>query len=172
MNSKNLNKFEIAAELDSKEKRNAYLSMLYTEKRSDRDMMEIIDTVKLSTENHPKELLLSPEWQKGYECCLTRTQRTLHDLLEGILLNSNSTLNASANLSIGQDLILQLSAHSFTNKKTCDNLLKRLEGIASSFNSGPLSMYDPEINPLLGTLIPKSKDKLYYWTEENLMQQS
>lgn len=172
MNSKNLNKFEIAAELDSEEKRNAYFSMLYTEKLNDRDMMDIVDTVKLSSENHPRELLLSPEWQKGYECCLKRTQHTLNGVLENTLSKANSTLHASANLCIGQDLILQLSAHSFTNKKTCDNLLKRLEGIASSFNSDPLSMYDPEINPLLGTLIPNSKDKLYYWTEENLMQQS
>jgi len=166
------NKFEIAAELDTEEKRSTYLSMLYAEKLNDRDMMEIIDTVKLSTENHLKELLLSPEWQKGYECCLSRTQHTLDGVLENILLNSNSTLNASAKLSIGQDLILQLSAHSFANKQTCEKLLEELKSIADSFNSDSLSMYDPEINPLLGTLIPNSREKLYYWTEENLKQES
>lgn len=165
MNYKNLNKFEVAAELDTEEKRNTYLSRLHTEKLSDRDMMDIVDTVKLSTENHPRELLLSPEWQKGYECCLARTQYTLHGVLEGILLNSNSTLHASANLSIGQDLILQLNAHSFTNKEACDALLKELEKTASKYKSDIFSMYDPEIDPHMGIFINNGIERLFNWKD-------
>ena len=172
MNYKNLNKFEVAAELDTEEKRNTYLSMLYAEKLSDRDMMDIVDTVKLSTENHPRELLLSPEWQKGYECCITRTQHTLHGLLDNTFSKANSTLHASANLSIGQDLILQLSAHSFTNKEACDTLLLELGKIAQEFKSDAFSMYDPEIDPQIGEFINGRKERLYNWKDETLGEYS
>ncbi len=165
---KNLNKFEIAVELDTEEKRNAYLSMLHVEKLNDRDMMDIVDTVKLSTENHPRELLLSPEWQKGYECCITRTQHALHGLLANTFSKANSTLHASANLSIGQDLILQLSAHSFTSKEACDALLLELEKIAQEFKSDSFSMYDPEIDPQIGKFINGGKEKLYSWKYNSL----
>ncbi len=168
MSYKNLNKFEVVAELDTEEKRNTYLSMLYAKKLSDRDMMNIVDTVKLSTENHPRELLLSPEWQKGYKCCELRIEKTLHGLLASVLKNSNSTLTSSANLYVGQDLILQLCAHTFTSKEACDTLLKELEKIAQEFKSDSFSMYDPEIDPQVGEFINGGKEKLYNWKDNNL----
>lgn len=163
-----LNRFEIAAELNNDEKRSSYLLRLVTDDLDDREMMEIVDTVKLSTENHPKKLLLSKEWQQGYECSTSRTKEVLHGLLEIVLTNANSTLSSSANLSIGQDLILHLKSHSFTDKVACDSLLAELEEISGQFKSDTFSMYDPEIDPYLGVRINKGKEKLYNWKDINL----
>lgn len=86
------NRFEIAAELDTEEKRDLYLFGIYEIDQTIEEMTDYIDIVKLATENHPKELLLSKEWQQGYECCESRTQKTIKDILEGTLTGTSTTL--------------------------------------------------------------------------------
>ena len=166
------NKFKIAAELNTEEKRVLYLSEINELDLDIREMTDYIDTVNLAAECHPKELLLSREWQKGFECHKLRMQKIMHDILEGILTKANTTLDAAAKLSIGGDVVDELSLHSFINENSRENLLNKLVKNADKVKADALCMYDPEMHPDSGDFIKKGRKKLYFWTDEKLEQSS
>lgn len=165
------NKFEIAAELDTEEKRYMYLSKIYGLDQDTIEMTDYIDTVKLAAEGHPKELLLSKQWQQGYQCCHSRTQEIIEDALESALTFSiTTTLNAAARLCIGVDVVSELNAHSFLSENGSHRLLKILKTTADNLNADAFCMYDPEIHPDLGKPIKGGEEQLFYWTEVMLNQ--
>lgn len=163
-----VNKFEIAAELDTEEKRNSFLSQLIKEDLNNREMMDVIDTVKLSTENYPPELLLSKEWQKGYEYCKSRSQQKMYDLFELLLLNASTKLSAAAALDIGEYLIDELKDHALLTEKGSSVLIEKLLKQSHKLNAHQLAMYDPEMHPDSGEFINDGKDRLYFWSKKNL----
>lgn len=168
---KKLNKFEIAAELNTEEKRDTYLFEIYKLDQTIEEMTEYIDVVKLASENHPIELLLSKEWQQGYECCRSRTQQAIEVALEGVLTGSSTTLNAAAMLCIGGDIVNELGYHSFIDKIGRNKLLSNLVKNADNFNADAFCMYDPEKHPDLDKHIKNGQEQLFYWTEDKLEHQ-
>ena len=163
-----LNKFEIAAELDTEEKRDVYLSAIFGLDQTMREMTDYIDIAKLASEDHPKELLLSKEWQKGYECCVSRTQKTIQSVLEATLTGANTTIDAAARLCIGGEIASELGYHSFINKKDLESLLNTLVKSADDVHADAFCMYDPEMHPDLAERIKDGKGLLFYWTESRL----
>lgn len=163
-----LNKFETAAELDTKAKRELYLSKINELDLNMKEMTDYIDTARLAAECHPEELLLSKEWQKGFECHKLRMQKIMHNILEDILTKANTTLDAAAKLSIGGDVVDELSLHSVINENSRENLLNKLVKNADKVKADALCMYDPEIHPDSGNFIKKGRKKLYFWTDEAL----
>lgn len=162
------NKFEIAAELNTEEKRDMYLFRIHELDQTIEEMTDYIDIVKLAAEGHPKELLLSKEWQQGYECCASRTQQIIEGALEGTLAGSSTTLDAAARLCIGGAIVNELGYHSFIDGNGCNRLLNILEISANNLNADAFCMYDPEVHPDLGKNIKDGQEQLFYWTEAKL----
>lgn len=162
------NKFELAAELTTEAKRNLYLSQIFALKPDNKQMMDSIDTIKLAEEEHSQDLLLSKNWQQGYECYKSRSQKKLNDLLRHALFTATTKLSAAASLDIGTYFIDDLKDNGLLSEQDSKQLMKELKEQASNINAKSFSMYDPEIHPYLGEFVKDGKERLYYWSNKNL----
>ena len=160
------NKFEVAAELNTEEKRDEYLLKITFLDLNIKDMTEYIDAINLATECHPKKLLLSKEWQKGFECNRLRMKKSINTILENLLTDANTTLDAAVKLSIGGDIVDELSNHSFISENDRESLLNKLVKNANKYQAEAFCMYDPEIHPDLGEEIENGKEQLFFWTDK------
>ena len=162
------NKFEVAAELDTEEKRGDYLLEITALDINIKELTDHIDTVNLAAECHPKEFLLSEKWQKGYECNNLKVQKTINIILESILCAANTTLDSAAKLSIGGDIVNELSMNSLISESSRESLLSRLVTSADKHQADAFCMYDPEVHPDLGEAVKNGKEKLFIWTDKHM----
>lgn len=168
LNIKNSSKFELAAELVTEGKRNSYLSDIFTLKLNNKQLIDSIDTLKLAEEVNSSDLLLSEKWQQGYECYKNRSQKKTNEILVHILTSAMTKLSAAASLDFGGYIIDHLKDHSLLTEDDSIQLIKELTEQANDFNAKELSMYDPEMHPDLGEFVEDGKDRLYYWSKDNL----